>query len=280
MKEAKFYKGEGEKLHCYLCPHHCKIPNGQKGLCSVRKNMDGMLYSTNYGQISSINGDPIEKKPLYHFMEGTTTLSIGSFGCNLACEFCQNYTIAKEIPKVIAMKPEEIVNLALEYHYPSISYTYNEPTIYFEYMYDIAVIAKSKGLKNIMVTNGYIGEEPLNSLLPYIDAMNIDLKSYNDYNYKKICQGSLEPVKRTIIEATKNCHVEVTTLLVTNMNDKEEELIEEFSWLASVNPDIPLHLSRYFPRYHYHEATTDLEFMRKIYYKAKAYLNHVYLGNV
>ena len=281
MQESLFYKEiNNEVILCHLCPHLCHLKNNEVGRCGVRKHVDKKLYSLNYGKVSAIQIDPIEKKPLFRFMPNTQTLSIGSFGCNLACGFCQNHHIAKALPPTREMKPKEIVELALHHKTPSISYTYNEPIIYYEYMLETAKLAKKNQLNNIMVTNGYITEEPLRAILPYIDAMNIDLKSFKNSTYETQCKGRLEPVMRTIEVASKSCHVEVTTLVVTDMNDEKEELISLFRWLASIGEKIPLHISRYFPRYMYDKPPTSIDMLKDIKIEAAKYLEYVYLGNV
>lgn len=281
MKEARYVKIlEGKDLRCQLCPHECLIGPGEVGRCKVRRNIDGVLYSENYGKISAIHVDPVEKKPLRHFMEGSKTLSLGSFGCNFHCPWCQNYNISLEKPQVETYSPEAIVDLALELGVPSISYTYNEPTVFLEFVLDTARLAKSKGLKNIYVSNGYIASEPLEDLLECIDACNLDVKTFDPFYYKKYCGGELEWVKRTVEKAASKIHVELTALLVTGVNDKEEDLERMFRWIASVDPAIPLHLSRYFPTYHYHEEATSPQWMVAVKELADQYLKRVYLGNV
>ncbi len=281
MKEALFYeKAANQSVKCRLCPHHCVIGEGKVGLCGVRENQGGKLYTLNYGKLSALQIDPIEKKPLYSFMPNTQTFSVGSYGCNLGCVFCQNFRIAKSVPETVAKEPEEIVLLAEKMGTPSISYTYNEPAMFYEFVYDTAKLAKQEGLKNVMVTNGYIEKEPLQTLMPYMDALNIDLKSFRDETYQKYCNGHLSPVMDTIRFACRHSHVEVTTLVVTEMNDDEEELVELFQWLAAVDENIPLHLSRYFPRYRYDKEPTEVSFMQKMKQEAERFLNHVFLGNV
>ncbi|MBN4056456.1 AmmeMemoRadiSam system radical SAM enzyme [bacterium AH-315-K05] len=280
MKEAYFYKSIAESVICILCPHKCLIKINETGICAVRKNIDGKLYSMNYGRLSSINLDPIEKKPLMRFLQNTITLSIGSYGCNLSCLFCQNYCVAKRTPLIVYRTPEDIVNLAIEYDIPSISFTYNEPIVSYEFVLDTAILAKEKGIKCVLVTNGYVEASPLIHLLQYIDAMNIDLKTFSQDKYREICNGEVEPVKRTIRIANKFSHIEVTTLLVTGMNDKEAELLELFKWLAKVDRNIPLHVTRYFPCYKYEKPATGIAFARKVKRMAESVLSHVYLGNV
>jgi pyruvate formate lyase activating enzyme len=281
VKECMFYKEvDYGKVECLLCPHNCIISEGKTGVCRVRKNVGGRLISLNYGKISALNLDPIEKKPLRRFMPLTQTLSIGSFGCNMKCPWCQNYNISMETPRTTDMTPQEIVDIALTKKYPSISYTYNEPTVYYEFAYDTARLAKDKGIKNIMVTNGYINEEPLELILPYIDAFNIDLKTYSLKNYKKYCGGGLNEVKNTIKKAATSSHVEITSLMVTGINDDLDDLEEMCKWLASVNAKIPMHLSRYFPMYKYHEPETKASLLYDAEKIAKKYLEYVYLGNI
>ncbi len=281
MKEALFYsKADNLDVKCHLCPHQCLIKQGHKGLCGVRENREGILYTLNYGKLSAIHIDPIEKKPLHHFMSGTNTLSVGSYGCNLNCQYCQNYSISKKCPYTLYKSPEEVVTMAIDNHLPSISFTYNEPTIFYEAVLDTAKLAKKAGLKTIMVTNGFITNEAFEYLLPYIDAVNIDLKTFNQQTYKKFCYGDLEPVKETIRIAYKHAHVEVTTLIVTDMNDNEEELTRLFHWLSTIDKKLVLHLSKYYPNYNYHAPQTDTQFIYRMAEKAKQYLDYVYVGNV
>ena len=198
-----YYEKQNGRVQCLLCPHLCNIPEGKRGLCCVRQNTGGILMTLNYGQITGMHADPVEKKPLMHFMPGTFTFSVGSFGCNLACPFCQNYSIAKGDPKSVYYSPVEIVAAAQNENLPSISYTYSEPAMFYEFMLDTARLAREKGLKNIMVTNGYINPAPLKELLPALDAMNIDLKSFDDTIYRNILKGSLQPVMDTIKAASE-----------------------------------------------------------------------------
>jgi len=223
--------------------------------------------------------DPIEKKPIHFYLEGTQTLSVGSFGCNLRCPFCQNHAIAKSVPPTAGMSPEEIVEEALLRGAPSISYTYNEPTVFYEMVLETAVLAKKKGLKNILVTNGYMEYEPLKELIPYIDGANIDVKGFNTKVYREVFGGDLDVVKRNVAYFHQNLHVEVTTLVVTGINDRREELISLFQWLASISPDIPLHLNRYYPSYQYHEAPTNIEFLLEMKEEAGKVLHNVRCGN-
>jgi pyruvate formate lyase activating enzyme len=281
--KAKYYEKLNDKIHCYLCPHNCVIENSHFGKCSVRLHEDGELYNLNYGEITSISLDPIEKKPLHYFKPNTYILSAGSFGCNFTCSFCQNYSISQHRPESEYMSKENLIETILTVKDNiGIAFTYYEPSIWYEYVYDCAKLLKetddSKSV--VLVTNGYISEEPLKDLLPFVDAMNIDLKSFSNRYYKDICGGNLSPVLKTIELSAKSCHVEVTTLLVSGENDSLEEVEDIAKFLGNIDRDIPLHLSRYFPRYKMDNPPTDLELMFKAEDIAKRYLNRVGLGNV
>jgi len=283
IKDAQFWEKHGDKIKCFLCPHSCVIAEGKFGLCSVRTNIDGILKTINYGEITAMALDPIEKKPLYHFEPGSKILSIGSFGCNFSCGFCQNYSIAHHRAESKYYAAHELVDIIANIKDNiGIAFTYNEPSIWYEYVYDTSKLLKEKHpeFKVILVTNGYIEEEPLARLLPYLDAMNIDLKSFSQDFYKKECRGDLGFVKRTIEEAYDKCHVEITTLLISGLNDSPEEIEEIAAYLGSLDKNIPLHLSRYFPHYKMDRPPTDLNVMMKARDIAKKYLDYVYLGNV
>jgi pyruvate formate lyase activating enzyme len=280
LHEALFYdKQPDTSVRCKLCPRYCLIQAGGRGLCGVRKNADGTLMSINYGLLASISTDPVEKKPLRRFMPGTYTYSCGSFGCNLMCEHCQNWLIARGKPGVIALLPEAFTAMAKEAGCPSIAFTYNEPTVFYEWMLEVAQAARRLGLKTIMVTNGYINAVPLEKLIPHIDAMNIDLKAFSEEGYAKV-GGKLEPVKHAIARSSEACHVEVTMLLVPGIIDTVEEVEKAAEWLASLSEDLPLHLSRCFPAYRHTAPPTPLEFMREAAICAEKHLKYVYLGNV
>ncbi|MDP4088754.1 MAG: AmmeMemoRadiSam system radical SAM enzyme [Bacillota bacterium] len=281
--KAMFYKKLEDKLHCYLCPHNCVIENGHVGKCNVRKHEDGVLYSLNYGEITSISLDPIEKKPLYYYKPDTYILSVGSFGCNFICGFCQNHSISQHKAPSEYLPKEKLVELVLTTEDNiGIAFTYNEPSIWYEYVYDCAKLLKEtkEDASVVLVSNGYISEEPLKELLPYVDAMNIDLKSYTNRYYHEVCGGSLRPVLKTIEVAAPKCHVEITTLLVSGENDSLEEVEDISKFLANIDKDIPLHLSRYFPRYKLENPPTDVEFMHRAQEVATRYLNRVSLGNM
>ncbi|MDD4296586.1 MAG: AmmeMemoRadiSam system radical SAM enzyme [Ruminiclostridium sp.] len=274
------------KAVCNICPHHCAIEEGKTGLCRARTNTNGKIVCENYGKISSIALDPIEKKPFKHFYEGRKVLSVGSYGCNFKCAFCQNSDISmadKNTRKTKNVSPHELVHYAIETKSDGnigIAYTYNEPLIGYEFVLDCSKLIKQQGLKNVVVTNGYICKEPLTELLYYIDAMNIDLKAFSESFYKKV-GGDLETVKATIRHAAKRCHVEVTTLIIPGENDSEEEIKSLSSWLASVNPEIPLHITRFFPRWNMRDReATPLETIYSLSVIASNNLRYVYTGNI
>ena len=286
MKEAMFWqKKENSLVFCGLCPKGCSIREGHKGFCRVRENRGNVLYTLNYGQVSSYALDPMEKKPLYHFYPNTLILSLGTVGCNLRCGFCQNWQIAQGNPQTLELSPAKAVALAQEQRdkglpCTGIAYTYSEPFMWYEYVYDTARLAQQAGLKNVLVTNGYVKEEPLRQILPYIDAMNIDVKGFTDTYYKDNCVGHLAPVLKTVEIACQECHVEVTTLLVPGLNDSEEEVKQLVDWLAGLDKDIPLHFTRYFPNYKFDLPPTPTSTMHRAYELAKEKLNYVHLGNI
>lgn len=281
-KEALWYeKLEGDIAHCLLCPHSCKIPEGKNGICKVRHNLKGVLYAKNYGKVSSIAMDPVEKKPLFHFHQGKYLLSIGTFGCNFKCDFCQNHQISQSDYFGQMLDIDKLIDICKSYPgCVGIAYTYNEPSIWYEFVLECAKKIKSKGLLNVLVTNGYINPEPLLELLPYIDAMNIDVKSMNPEFYTKICGGSLAPVIRTVEESINKCHVEITNLIIPELNDKSEDIRKLSKWLASLDPDTPLHLTRYYPSYKMKTSPTEPAKLLELKIAAKEYLNNVYIGNV
>ncbi|WP_042679008.1 AmmeMemoRadiSam system radical SAM enzyme [Anaerosalibacter massiliensis] len=281
FREGLYYeKLKDKKVRCNLCPHKCILKDGQLGICNGRQNKDGILYTLNYGKISSYTYDPIEKKPLYHFYPSSNIFSIGTFGCNLRCNFCQNWEIAHSQPSIVEISDEDIIKLAKSNSSIGIAYTYNEPTIWYEYILNIAEKIKKEGLKNIYVTNGYIEKEPLEKLLPYIDAMNIDLKAIDDQFYKEICKGRINPVLETIELAQKKTAVEITTLLIEGMNDSMEKIREISKWISGINKDIPLHLTRYYPAFKMNIPPTSYDSLLKAKEEAEKYLNYVYIGNM
>ncbi|MFN3698852.1 MAG: AmmeMemoRadiSam system radical SAM enzyme [Dictyoglomus sp.] len=285
MKEALYYqKLENQKVLCLLCPHHCIISPNKRGFCGVRENIEGVLYTLIYGKTSSIALDPIEKKPLYHFYPGSSILSLGTVGCNFKCPFCQNWSISQVFPEEIPLEKiekETLVNLALKNNSIGISYTYNEPFIWYEFVLEVSKFAKNYGLKNVLVTNGYVEEEPFLEIAPYIDAMNIDIKSIKEDFYNKLCKGSLKNVQRIIeLAYSKGIHIELTNLIITGYNDKKEEILELIEYVASIDPNIPLHFTRYFPAYNFTNPPTSLEILKFAYKEAQKKLNFVYIGNI
>ena len=287
-KEAMFYEAFDDHVLCHLCPHECSIKEDIRGICRVRgalrdENGTLRLYTFNYAEVSSLAVDPVEKKPLGRFCPGTLILSTGSYGCNMKCLFCQNYHIAHENPRTVFMSPRDMLEKVRQ-HRESIglAFTYNEPTVWYEYILDTAQLIKSEmpEKKIVLVTNGYINPEPLKKLLPYIDAMNIDLKGDNEF-YKSICSGGSKAVMESIRLAYEmGVHVEVSTLIVGERNSDEKTLTEIGEFIKSVNPDITLHISRYFPCYRMSDPTTDIETMKKTYHTLKKMLRDVRPGNV
>ena len=254
MTEARFYTAVDGGVRCRLCPHHCRIPEGGRGLCRSRECRDGKLWALSYGRPCALAVDPVEKKPLNQFLPGTYCLSLSCTGCNLSCRWCQNSDISQVAPEEAdhtVLSPEEAVDLCLRRGLPSIAYTYTEPFTWWEYMYDMAVLAHGKGLKNILVSAGYVEKEPLQEILPYIDAANIDIKALDDGFYRRYCGATLAPVLENILAMhAAGVHVEITNLLVTGLNDSEEQVGRLCRWMVENSlQDVPLHLSRFFPRY-------------------------------
>lgn len=274
-----------EPIACQLCPRLCKLREGQIGFCGARQAKSGEVQPLNYGKITSLALDPIEKKPLAYYYPGSTILSVGSFGCNMACPFCQNYHIAKRKIEELTVRDvtsEQLIALAKSEKRRGnigIAFTYNEPLIAFEFILDTAKLAKTEDLKIVLVSNGQINEPYLRQLLPYVSAWNIDLKCFSGTTYRKL-GGSLGTVLRTIELAQAEAHVEITTLVVPGISDNEDEMREEAKYLSALNPDIPLHLSRYFPCYKYSEPATDKTKMKELQQIAARYLNMVRLGNM
>lgn len=286
MKSALYWEPQKkDTVKCRLCPHNCIIKNGLTGICGARKNIDGKLFTLNYAKPVSIAIDPIEKKPLFHFLPGSSVLSFGTYGCNLSCANCQNYdiTMVRDRQPKREIPPEKIVEMALANKCQGIAYTYNEPTIYYEYILDCAKLAREKGLKNIIVSNGYINPEPLEELCKYIDAANIDLKSIKNEFYKTNCKATIEPVKEAIkILKKNNVWLEITTLIIPTLNDSMEEIEELAGWISEeLGRDVPLHLSRFFPLHQLESLPPTpektLESARKA---AVKYLHYVYIGNL
>jgi pyruvate formate lyase activating enzyme len=305
MHEASLYKkGEDKMVTCQGCSWYCKIAEGNTGICGVRVNDNGKLYLMVYGKPVAVNVDPIEKKPLFHFLPGTEVFSIGTIGCNFKCEFCQNWDISqapniakKDSPKpkdyIPVLKniiqrcpdwpPKKIVEECVKEKIPSVSYTYNEPAVFFEYAYDTAKLGHEKGLKNVYVSNGFESKEALEKIHPYLDAINIDLKSFNPKFYEKTCHAKIEPVKENI----KRVHdmgiwLEVTTLLIPGENDSDEELQKIAKFLADISRDIPWHVTAFYPQYNMLDSPpTPPETLLRAYHIGKdAGLKFVYTGKL
>lgn len=281
-KLAQYYKAINDKnVACELCPHKCIISEGKRGLCGVRESKSGLLYAMNYGRITSVSLDPIEKKPLYHFKPGSNILSVGSFGCNFKCGFCQNYSISQYEAKSQILTSKQLIDTALNTDDNiGLAFTYNEPLIGYEFLYDVCKEAMNTNLSMVLVSNGYINHKPLDNILPFIDAANIDLKAFTQKYYKEVCFGDIDTVLSNICFISSKCHLEVTTLLVNGYNDSDEEICNLSKWIAEINPDIPLHLSRYYPTYKFKDEPTPIERMLNCRDIAKKYLNYVYIGNV
>ncbi len=287
--EAMFYKSrQDNKVKCQLCAHNCLVKPGQSGVCNVRLNENGKLYSLIYGFPITENIDPIEKKPLFHFQPGTLSYSIATAGCNFRCEHCQNYSIS-QLPLIERSirgqksSPEQIVQRAIDSGCSSIAYTYTEPTIFYEFALDIAVLATESGLKNIFVTNGYINPEPLKKIKPYLHGANIDLKSFSDDFYRKICKAKLQPVLDSIkLYYQMNIWIEITTLVIPSLNDSAEELNKIAEFIAGIDRNIPWHVSAFFPTYKMidKEPTSPQILMQAREIGLQKGLKFVYTGNI
>ncbi len=287
MKEGSFYITESNgKLKCLLCPKECFISENKTGVCGTRENINGVLYALTYSKPVAIHLDPIEKKPLYHFHPGEVILSIGTLGCNLDCKFCQNHGISQDFDEssfegLKEVSPDGIIDLCKKNGYRFVAFTYNEPTIFFEYMFDVAVMCKANGIKTVMVSNGQINKEPLLKLIEYMDAFNIDLKSFNSDFYRRVCGGEIETTKQTIETIVKhNKHLEVTMLLIKGANDNEEEFEAMCKYLSGLDKNIVLHLSRAFPDYKMEFEITPIKLINRFYDIAKSHLKNVYKGNI
>ncbi len=284
--EARFWTKETDgRVRCTLCPHNCVIEPGKKGICGVRQNLSGRLVSNAYGRVTSLALDPVEKKPLFHVDPGSLFLSVGSFGCNFKCEFCQNWPISQGRPETRTYSAEEIAKAAMEQrklhkNMAGVAYTYNEPTVWLEFVLDVASIIKDAGMKNVLITNGFISQEALGQVLRYADAFNIDIKAWDDRFYSKMAHGRLEPVLRTVEKCVeKDKWVEVTYLVIPGKNDDTHSVECLAKWLHALSPSIPLHLSRYFPAYRSNEPITPFSTLETLKAAARQFLNFVYIGN-
>lgn len=271
------------RIQCLICPHNCKVAEGKTGVCGVRKNNGNEIELITYGIISGYSLDPVEKKPLYHFYPGYNILSAGSFGCNMRCDFCQNYQISQEVRiSGKKMSPEDLVLDAWSSQRNiGLAFTYNEPTISFEFIRDAGIVAKNAGLKTVLVSNGYVNKEPLEEITGFIDAFNIDLKAFNQASYKILTGTDLEPVKKSLkIIAASGRHLEITSLIIPGHNDKPGDMVTQAEWIAGeLGKHIPLHLSKYYPTYKRDDPATSQETLERLYEIASERLDYVYLGN-
>jgi len=266
---------------CELCPHGCHIADGHFGLCKVRKNEGGALALPFFSRITSLAEDPIEKKPLYHFLPGSHVFSVGFAGCNMRCPFCQNWRISQEIPSSLeALDPQGLIAMALKSGLPSIAYTYSEPTVHFEFVAAAMSAARAVGLKNVLVTNGTLESGPARELLNLTDAVNVDLKTWSSETYKKVLGGRRETVLSFIEEAFPRCHIEVTTLIVPEISDSMDDMTDLSGFLAGISPDIPLHISAYHPAWKHDAPPTSISHIEKLATVARKKLRFVYLGNI
>lgn len=280
-KEYGRYMG----IVCRVCMHHCNLESGQFGLCRARKNEGGVVVCANYGSITSLALDPIEKKPLRMFYPGKMILSVGSYGCNLRCPFCQNHQISmtgKDVADFTYISPADLaakVAAAKSMGNIGVAFTYNEPLVGWEYVRDTAKLVREEGMKNVLVTNGTAHLEVLEEILPYIDAMNIDLKGFCEEYYRELA-GDLQAVKEFIVRAFAACHVELTTLIVPGKNDSDSDMVAEARWIASLDSEIPLHITRFFPRYRMLDAqATEVKDVYRLAETARKYLKNVFVGN-
>ena len=288
LKEAMFYKKlEGKNVQCQLCPRFCVISDGKRGFCGVRENQGGVLYTLSFAKPVAMHIDPIEKKPLAHFLPGTTAFSIATAGCNLKCKFCQNWEISQARPEDIEysyIEPKELVEKVKKSGSPTIAYTYTEPTIFYEYMLEVAKLARKEGIKNVMHSNGYINEEPLRQLAKYLDGANIDLKGFNEDYYNRMTEGTLAAVLRTLkILKEEGVHIEITNLILSGYNDDMDSIAKMCLWIKeNLGADTPLHLARAFPMYKMmHLNPTPIETLEKAKSIASdCGLKYVYIGNI
>ncbi len=281
-QECVYYHTREDKVICDLCPHRCVLNDGERGKCGVREARDGKLIALTYAEVTSVQIDPIEKKPLYHFHPGSLILSLGTWGCNFSCVFCQNWQISQGQLPTKHLAPADAVAIARQQAGNiGIAYTYNEPLIWYEYVRDTAGLAHEAGLKNVLVTNGYINEEPVRDILPLIDAWNIDIKSMADDFYQRLCGARARWSRRTAEMAAEAAHVEITNLIIPGENDSDEDIQSLVDWVAeSLGEDTPLHFSRYHPAYQMTAPPTPERTLRRALEIGRRRLNYVYVGNM
>lgn len=280
--KVPFYHREKSRLVCDICPRFCKLKEGQTGLCRGRQNIDGELYAINYGETASVALDPIEKKPLYNFHPGKLILSVGPNSCSFNCKFCQNWEISQEKVPTQKVTPAELASISEQHGSIGLAYTYTEPLMWYEFLLDCGEEFHSRGMINVLVTNGYINPEPFERLIPLIDAMNVDLKSMDEDFYRRLCGGvHLQPVLDTITTAYRaGIHIELTQLLIPQENDSTDQIERTVRWVADLGKEIPLHFSRYFPRYKHKTRTTESDTLKTAHNIAKQELEWVYVGNI
>jgi len=281
MRKAEFFeKLDNGRVRCTLCPHYCTLSENQRGLCFGRKNIGGELFAVNYEKVLTIADDPIEKKPLYHFHPGSYIISVAQYGCNLRCPFCQNYDISQTYQETASLPIEGLYNILKSKNRKSIAFTYTEPLMWYEYILDFGRKYANE-IELVLVTNGTINREPLKRIIPYIRAVNVDLKSFNVAFYKNELNGDLETVKNSIrLFYENNVHIEITHLLIPEKTDKIREFKDMTDFISSISSEIPFHISRYFPNYKYNLSPTPVDKLKEFYDEAYSKLKYVYLGNV
>jgi pyruvate formate lyase activating enzyme len=280
LREARYWECTERGVRCLLCPHYCVVAEGRAGRCRGRRNIGGRLAAESYGRVVSLAVDPIEKKPLYHFLPGSPIMSLATYGCNLNCPFCQNSDISQFEAPSRFVAPDALLRLARKQHVPAVAFTYNEPLTWYEYIVDSARLLRSAGIAVVLVTNGMINRDPLAELLPLVDAMNIDLKSMRPEFYSRYVGGDLETVLGTIRAARQECHVELTNLVIPGRNDTDDDFVRLVDFVVTLGPNTPLHLSRYFPRHRESEPSTPAATLARAAQRAGENLEYVYLGNV
>lgn len=282
MVEAKYWEAVGNGVvRCNLCPVHCRLNEGKTGVCMAKKNIGGRLIAVAYGQTTSFNLDPMEKKPLYHFHPGSTILSVGANACNMGCQFCQNFTISQQSAPTQKISPDELAAATSKIsNCAGVAYTYSEPLMWHEFILDAAEKVRESGLKNVCVSNGYLEPEPFDKILPLIDAFNIDIKSMSDDFYKKVCKGRLAPVLRNVEKAAGTAHVEITNLVIPGLNDTDEDFEKLAKFIAGIDPFMPLHFSRYHPMYKMDAPPTPPETLFRAGEIAAQRLKYVFVGNI
>ena len=279
-KLALYWEKHKSEVKCVLCPNYCIIPDTKHGKCRKRVNISGELFTENYAETISLSLDPMEKKPLYHFCPTEQILSLGANSCNLTCKFCQNHSSSQTDCATQSILPNELLDLCLQKSIRHVAFTYTEPFTWYEYILECAELLSGSDISVALVTNGYVNIEPLNAILPYISAMNIDLKAYSESFYKEVCGGQLQPVLDVIKHCHDKVHLEITLLLIETLNDDSDKLRRLFSFIKNLDSDIPLHISKYFPRYEMSIKETSERKLLGVAQMAKEYLNYVYIGNV